>query len=325
MKLTLEQIKEITFGALDVEERDGRFVFRRFTDEQARIFESVDRGSRVPATSSMMFDFRTDSKRLAFSYHTLPASSRRFCHFDVYIDDLLVYHEGEDDIDEIEDRAELDLGEGEKRVRVYFPCLFSAELYDVELDDGAGIVRTEKKYKALILGDSITQGYDAHFPSQCYANLMIEALSLDALNQGVGGEIFRAEHLGSTPLLEPDIITVAYGTNDWKATTTARVDREVPRYFAKLYELYPNAKIVYISPLWRGNHDLPTRTGDFFEHCDKLERFAREAGVYVISGRSLVPHMSDFFEDVVLHPNDLGFLLYGRSLITEIEKLGILE
>ena len=325
MRLSANDIKKITFGALRYEERDGWLGFSRFTEEQAQIYASHDFSPREIASSSIMLDFSTDSEHLSFDYRVVPGSSRRMYFFDIYKDDVMICHKGEEVAELCSGHVEVLLGGGTKRVRVCLPWSFGAEIKALTLDDGARFTRTEKKHRALVLGDSITQGYTATYPSLSYANLMIEALGLDAINQAVGGEIFRAENLGSTPVCDPDIITVAYGTNDWKATTTARVDREVPRYFARLYELYPNARIVYVSPLWRGNHDLPTRTGDFFEHCDKLERLAREAGLYVISGRALVPHMSDFFEDVVLHPNDLGFRLYAKALAKEIEKLGILE
>ncbi len=65
-------------------------------------------------------------------------------------------------------------------------------------------------------------------------------------------------------------ITVAYGTNDWSGTSYAQITTEVPAYFSKLRELYPRAKIVYISPIWRGDTDRVTAAGDFDAHRDRV-------------------------------------------------------
>ena len=54
MKLTLDQVRSITHGALSVTEENGTFTFCRFTDYQAELYKSIkDFYVKVPATSGV--------------------------------------------------------------------------------------------------------------------------------------------------------------------------------------------------------------------------------------------------------------------------------
>lgn len=319
MILTTKDINSICFGALRIEERDGWICFNRFTEEQERIYTSHNFSPREKSTSSVMLDFHTDSERLDFDYRVVPGSSRKLYYFDVYADGVMVYHGGEAEAELCQGHVSAELGAGMKRVCVHFPWSYGAKISNVILDDGATIRRSEKKLKALILGDSITQGYTADYPSLTYANLLIEELGLDAVNQAVGGEIFRAENLGSVPVCEPDIITVAYGTNDWSKLDIGRIDADAESYFARLRALYPRARVIYISPIWRADKDMERPSGSFDTHCNRLIAIARSHGAFAVDGRKLTPHVKSVFEDRRLHPNDLGFTQYARLLVKAIE------
>ena len=319
MILSANDIKKITFGALRYKERDGWLGFSRFTEEQAKVYASHDFSPREIASSSIMLDFSTDSEHLSFDYRVVPGSSRRLYFFDIYKDDVMICHKGEEVAELCSGHVEVLLGGGTKRVRVCLPWSFGAEIKALTLDDGASFTKTEKKYRALVLGDSITQGYTATYPSLSYANLMIEALGLDAINQAVGGEIFRGENLGSVPVCDPDIITVAYGTNDWSKRSKETNGTNAEGYFDRLCALYPKARIIYISPIWRADCDQVRPSGGFDEHCDRMIAIARAHGAIIVDGREITPHETTFFEDKRLHPNDLGFTQYAQLLLKALE------
>ena len=44
-------------------------------------------------------------------------------------------------------------------------------------------------------------------------------------------------------------------------------------------------------------------------------------GVTVIDGRTLTPHLPEFYSDKVLHPNALGFGVYAENLIKAIKDI----
>ncbi len=144
-------------------------------------------------------------------------------------------------------------------------------------------------------------------------------MSLDAINRGIGGETFRAENLGSSPVCDPEIITVTYGTNDWNSNGWNVTRANADAYFTRLTELYPNAKIIYISPLWRADENEAKSDVSFHEHCDGLLAVAREHGIFTVDGRALTPHVTSTYHDKRLHPNDLSFTQYARALTKAIK------
>ena len=66
MKLNIEQLKEITLGAIDILEENGVFTFRRFTKAQDELYASghMSYHNRSKAPAGVKFNFKTDSKNL---------------------------------------------------------------------------------------------------------------------------------------------------------------------------------------------------------------------------------------------------------------------
>ena len=184
--------------------------------------------------------------------------------------------------------------------------------------------------KILCLGDSITQGYDAYHSSLSYVNRISEALDADILDQAVGGEIFDQKILDEELPFDPDLITVAYGTNDWAVQPNKETFLTAAEaFFKRIKEIYPDKKIVYISPIWRGDYQRPfgnqdTQVGAFDESVKALQALAKEYGLFVVEGIPLTPHISDFFADQILHPNDLGFGFYAENLLQALRAENII-
>ena len=57
----------------------------------------------------------------------------------------------------------------------------------------------------------------------------------------------------------------------------------------------------------------------FYDCSRLLKEEAQKCGITVIDGEYLTPRISDFYTDG-LHPNDLGFTIYGMNLASEIQK-----
>ena len=152
-------------------------------------------------------------------------------------------------------------------------------------------------------------------------------MNAEIFNQAVGAEVFDEKILDEALPFEPDLITVAYGTNDWAILESKEVFLDgAERFFKKIKSIYPDKPLVYISPIWRGDYQKPfgtqdTAVGGFEESVKELQILAKENGLSVIDGSPLTPHHSDFFADQILHPNDLGFGFYAENLLRELKKI----
>ena len=118
----------------------------------------------------------------------------------------------------------------------------------------------------------------------------------------------------------PSIVTIAYGTNDWRCKRRAAFFRDAWEYLIRARKNWPAAHIAVISPIWRP--DWKENNADFsFEEMHAMLGQAIEGQrMTLIDGSGLVPRISGLFHDGV-HPNDLGMLLYGKYLTREIQNM----
>ena len=168
------------------------------------------------------------------------------------------------------------LGEGYKTVQIYFPWSAASTLRFLALDDGASISPVLRPNRMLIFGDSITQGYDALYPSHSYASVLADALNADARNKGIGGEKFFPALLDEPEDFEPDYITVAYGTNDWAGRTAEELEHNLREFYHRLSALYPKARIFAVTPIWRKNEFEQKPAGAFAHVAELIEDTAAE-------------------------------------------------
>lgn len=324
MILDVQKIKEITRGVSFIEEKDGQIVFHRFSREQLLAYEkqtrSADFTRKSLSTSGVRFEFSTDATAIAFKGAVTGGSSRKFYNFDIYVDGYMADHLGGTEDGDFS--FESSLGEGKKNVTVYFPWSADAHISQVEAIGASFVEGAERKPVMLSYGDSITQGYDAMYPSLSYASVIADRMGVEALNKGIGGEFFCPYLLEKAEELDVKYITVAYGTNDWSKYQREDFEENCRTFYNRLFELYPNAKIFAVTPIWREDSSRRV-TG-----CGKLESVrdfiagvceGRE-NVFVIDGPTLTPHYTEFYSDKYLHPNDLGFVIYGNNLYEKIKE-----
>ena len=68
----------------------------------------------------------------------------------------------------------------------------------------------------------------------------------------------------------------------------------------------------------RAAKEKEKRSKVFEEYVPVIIEEAAKRGFVHIDGYSLVPHMNEYYTDG-LHPNDLGFALYGQNLVRQIQ------
>lgn len=309
---------------------DGAVSTRRFTDAQRGVIEP-----KIPNcphhNAGMRLDFFTDAQKMTMAFRYTRLTSRIFYSVDVYEDGVMTYSYIENnDVDH--KRGEFTHTfekKGRRRVTVYLPYSVELAFERIELE-GESFIEPYNDYSGYIwmMGDSITHGYDAKITSQTYANIVMRRLDLDGINQGAAGYVFDRELLDPS-LFEgkklPDIITVAYGTNDWNTKTKENYCRDIDEFFARLRELYPDIPVIVITPIFRGAHYTTSKVGSFGFAREYLTSVAKKYDrTYVLDGDKMVPHLYDYFRDVRVHPNDAGFASYGALVSDAVaDVLGI--
>ena len=146
-------------------------------------------------------------------------------------------------------------------------------------------------------------------------------LGAELYNLAISGDRFFPELLEYDMGVTPDIITVAYGTNDWYVHSRPTVERRSEEFIKRLSEKYPSAKIFMVSPIDRLSHEKAPRFGDYLPVVYDIIKKNSEGldNVTVIDGWNLVPADPVYFADG-LHPNDFGFEFYAENLYNEIKK-----
>ena len=325
MKLQFDQIIPAISGCAKIFEKNERLYLHRFTDAQMEAYRSysADFYKKTMATAGVRLQFVTSSEQLTMTGETVSASSRKFFAFDVYVNGALVFHtlEGTDDTP-TPYTLSVNLGKSEaKQVCVYFPWSAQTNIASLELDDGASFEPYAKAYKMICFGDSITHGYDARNPSFSYASRLADMMRADYINKGIGGEIFFPSLAALKDPIEPDYITVAYGTNDWSKSQKDVFERDAALFYAALSRNYPNTKIFALAPVWRKSYTDKKPIGAFSNVAKTLERIAADLpNVTFVDCFDFIPHEEQYYAPDVLHPNDAGFLLYATEVYKAITR-----
>ena len=91
MKLNLSQVRDITTGAVRIEEIDNEFHFYRFTKCQEKLYldrsndKKNDFYAKTFSISGVQMRFRTNSQTLFLNVDTVKGSSRRYFSFEVFV------------------------------------------------------------------------------------------------------------------------------------------------------------------------------------------------------------------------------------------------
>lgn len=337
MKLNLEQIKKVTNGVARVEEKDGLIVLSRFTEEQQKLYERVseDFYKKTYCTAGVNLRFKTNSENLKLEFLLDWFCSRRYFAVEILVDGKVhtVYKNYQKEnmvgayatqIFEFSENNEIlcQLGKGEKEIEILLPWNFNFKLKGLYLDNGASLEPIKRPKTWLIYGDSITQGYDAILPENRYVYRVCKHFNAEELNKAIGGEIAREELGLLKDEINPEVITIAYGTNDWgRGELSENFYKEYVGLLKNLKKNYPNAKMFAITPIWRLIYKEERPFGPFELIAELIKKAVEEVGgINYIYGFDLVPKEKEYFGDLALHPSDEGFIHYANNLIKEIEK-----
>ena len=313
MKLTLKQIQDVTFGATKIFEENGSFFFRRFTDYQLDAWQKHGYQKGITATTGVKLDFTSNTKSFAFKTNVEVGK------FEVLIDNKTVYlerHNLELNI------AKIELDGKEHQITFVLPSHSEGILDYVEIDDDASLIPHKHDIKFMFFGDSLTQGWRSENDSLSFAYIVSRHFNADSRIFGLGSGRFIADVIDENYPFDPNVVFVALGTNDWGEYRSAEIFCEHVRTFAqKIRKVYPDKKIIGITPTWRKDSFTKIKSGMMFREMSKLiTSIYNVNGITAIDGLTLLPQDPQFLTDSV-HPNNAGFIHYANNLIPHVEEL----
>lgn len=328
-----EELKPFLHNILSTDVMEDNVVrLNRFTSRQLEIYQqetvsgSVDYFLRAQASANAIVDLVTDSQVLGLSFSLQSATRADYAAFDLYVDGRLWDHRHMDGF--AYDLLCFDLPSGEHRVTVFLPWSTITDLRELILSESSTYRPVKRDISILSFGDSITQGYMCEHPSFSYIGCITRAFNAELVNQGVGGYWFDERTLDeSLTQFKPDLITVAYGTNDYSWKKSLQLFQSGAfEYFAKLNALFHETPILVIMPIFRCDarfHDR-RRTYDYSpeEAWDALRSICGQYMNITLLEDNFYPRTTDFFVEDRVHPNDLGGIVYGNVVIDKIQSLG---
>ncbi|MGA1195808.1 MAG: SGNH/GDSL hydrolase family protein [Candidatus Latescibacterota bacterium] len=314
----LERLSGDYFGGVVGVEwgRDG-VLLKRVTDGQMGHYEGCnDRWPlRAHCNAGCVLELRTDSRVLDISFSVV-MGARQYLGLDVEVDGQVVRSVYVDDFSKPEQVVITNNARGEARVIlaeagrftlrlfeyveqkertvcVYLPQSVALAFTGVVVDDGAVVEPVERpQRKLLCLGDSITQGMDSKSPMAAYTTQLARLLDAELLNQGVGGHVFDADSFDMGLAFDADVVTIAYGTNDWNGNkTVSEIENNVRAYLTKVKARFPSVDIYVLSPIWRVIGNEVRQGGNLWDFSQVILKTAQAFDrVTCIDGLVLMPH-----------------------------------
>lgn len=310
---------------LDVKRVETGLLPVRFSDEMLEHYARMGDAARSRSLDSagITMDFAVEAWTRVELAFTARCFSRPVCAFDIYEDGVLAAHERF--ADECPGGTLCHTvgsargAEGRVRVSICFPFSASITVTGFEAPGWEPVPGDDASERALLLGDSITQGMTVEHPSRSYAMALSRQMGWDWLNQGVGGCIFDAASLADVSRVGPDRILVAYGTNDFTSVLKGEreldvLERGVEAYFDSLAGLAGRVPVHVLTPIWRVADMDERGARDLFARVRAT--IARDAGAHgfnVVDGFTVSGRCDELFADG-LHPNDLGGAIIAENI-----------
>lgn len=330
MILTWEQLSLLIHGAVRTQPVDGALYLRRFTAQQEQLCRAWSEAylQRSLTTAGVCLEMNTDSRELTLRVRVGNAfrPDRYFCH-SILIDGCRVavldgfVQPGEDGK---EFEISLHLEEGRKRVQIHFPWSADSAIVMLRLTPGAVAEPVRYERSMLIFGDSVTQGYDAHYPENAYTVILARQLQACAVNKSIGGVKFHPPLAALADELEPEDILISYGGNDWHSAQRQQFEKDSLAFCAAVRQNYPKARLLVLTPIAMGarKRNEPVWYFDqLLSHLKNLEQ--RIDHLQVILSSDFVPQDPALFARDGVHPLDLAHAAHARGIAAELERLSV--
>jgi MazG family protein len=311
-------------------QQDGLVLPRRFFPEQTAHFDAIGRGERAIATAGIVVELVTDGTEVYLDCNVVrPLNPNHALYEQVMAgganDGAPPFGSAEegnvDGIDIVVDGRMLatvapmtgtlrfafeNSTHEDIEVRIYLPSIMAVSIGNLRTNGSMKPV-PERGY-LLALGDSITQGFICGNPSAAYPAQIAKILGLDLLNQAVAGHVFDEDSLGGFSRWRdetPELIVVAYGTNDWAHKRSAEaIEQDAVAYLDRLSRMFPKVPTYVLSPLWRTDEHEPKPCGFPLTWMNQVlgRACSRHPNMHVVDGYHGIPKDPDLYADASVHP-----------------------
>lgn len=211
--------------------------------------------------------------------------------------------------------------------------------------------------KIAFLGDSITEGAGVSCKEHIFWNLVAQRTGAQCFGYGIGGTRIAKQTVPTderwdqnfisrvdSMIPDADIVVVFGGTNDFghgDAAFGTISDRTDETFYGamhvlcqKLYERYPEAQLVFMTPTHRCSEDDKDwnergirRVGVLADYVNAIRQVTEYYSIPVldlwkVSGiQPKVPVLKEKYMPDGLHPNDAGHVLIANKLIGFLNTL----
>lgn len=318
-KIDFQDMKSLISGAVRFEVLDDGLRAFRATAAQQTAWSGHTKGwqynTNCPESSALVyFDFDTNSSFIDLSVMG--------GNLTVIVNDEFVSKDSSSYT-----KLGLDNGDGTKmnHLTIILPVANSNnwKITGLEISDNAIIKKHKTDLNILILGDSITEGYNNHGNPHCtytfYTKMYFNA---NVLNQGNSGSQIWADLLDPelADLFDPDVIIIAIGTNDYAGgVTKSGLKSRMNTYLDKVQSIFPDAQIIGLTPIARLNEEMTEFDSNLKNAAVGLIEAFEEHGAMAVDAEDFLNHDPELYADYV-HPNEKGFVVYGENLCKAIES-----
>ncbi len=323
MKISLEDLKEFAVGCFDSTLENGGWHALRLPAPLADYYRQAE-GSRIrlECPSSVRLRFVTNATQVSLGMKFGDAARPLF-QGEVLVNGEKTTSFGPQDAQENWHGVIFEQDQPLLRtLDIWLPHLCRTDITALEVNDGATIEAAPSlPLRWLAYGDSITQGMTATLPTRTHIGRLALALEAEVFNLGIGGAKLD-EVLGqNVPEGEFDLISIAYGTNDFNQNIALETYMGNARLLLTNLRQKTTAPIVLLTTLtWAGRTEANAAGLFLDDYRTALTTLATDFdGVHVVDGTSLIPDSTEYFVDNV-HPNNAGFELYANNLLTHLQQ-----
>ncbi len=317
-EIPLEGRKNLFHGIFSLKKTPYGVVPSRMTDKLLDFYRSMGepRLIRAQGSAGVRLQFRTKAGRMALRFK-FGAFIRNYFGFDICCDSVPVERLTQKTaMEDFSFEVELP-GNGPHTVTVSFPWQTECTVMSLQLDDASMVEPVENPGLPIVmLGDSITQGFEVPAPEESYAAQVAAGLGREWINLAVGGMTMRGEPAEAALDYPWDTALLAFGVNDCAGGVSLDEFRQETMRSLKALCSRSGAKIFVVAPLpWPGcPADHPTDR-PLQKYREILAECAGKFPQAVLAdGTKLLENDRSFFADTV-HPNSQGMKRIAARLI----------
>lgn len=207
--------------------------------------------------------------------------------------------------------------------------------YGDSVDFGRLKVNPEARFESAVAGppvryvaygDSVTQGFSADGVQRTFPFLLGQKKGWQTFNLGWGGRSSTPDDGRLVAQLNPDVITVLIGGNDWQTGVPLEKFRaNMGAFFDNIRAVRPQVPIYLITHLWVAESWNPKAKVAGLEDYRRVQRevvVARhDPNLFVVEGSALIDHDTALFDQTPVHPRGEGFMMMVERLAPQIRPL----